>query len=191
MNRVLLLSPYSGALSATIRGAGDQVMIASPETDPLNWPLVDFVVLFGWKNIIKEPWLNKYKGRMINIHGSYLPWNRGAYPNLFSWVYRTKKGASIHYVDEKIDMGNIIVRQEVDFKDAPHTTLESSYNAIKIECERLFERAWPTIRKGDVGGMKQEPNLGSFHTKAEALPIIEALPNGWATPVSRIECRSA
>lgn len=183
---MLLLSPYGSALIKAIRNAGDQVMVASPIESPENWPSVDFVVLFGWRHIIKEPWLTKYHRKMINIHASYLPWNRGAYPNLFSWIENTKKGVSIHYVDEGIDTGNIIVRQEVEFDRAPNTTLQSAYDALRIEAGRLFERSWPTIRRGEVIGMKQEPSLGSFHTMAQAKPIIDKLPKGWETPVRNL-----
>lgn len=161
--------------------------MASSTDDPINWPSVDWIVMFGWRNIIKEPWLTKYRRRMINIHASFLPWNRGAYPNLFSWIENTKKGVSIHYVSPDIDMGNIIVRQEVDFSQAPHTTLQSAYDALRIEAGRLFERSWPIIRRGDVIGMAQTPALGSFHTVAQARPIIDKLPKGWETPVNDLQ----
>lgn len=184
--RVLLLSPYGSALAKTLRANGDQVISGGQYTDPLEWPTVDFIVMFGHRQIIRDPILGKYKGRIINIHGSYLPWNRGAYPNLFSWVEDTPKGASIHHVDAGLDTGPVIVRQSVDFSQAPRTTLASSYDAIKFACEELFDRSWPRVRRGGVVGMEQRPELGSSHTSKEAEPIIAKLPKGWDTPVGEL-----
>lgn len=184
--RVLLLSPYGSAIARTLRHSGDFVITGGEYADPLEWPTVDFIVMFGHRQIIRDPILGKYKNRIINIHGGYLPWNRGAYPNLFSWIEDTPKGASIHYVDAGIDTGRIIVRQMVDFSRAPKTTLASSYDAIKIACEELFDRTWPRIRRGDIEGMEQVGALGTSHTTKEAEPIIAKLPNGWNTPVSEL-----
>lgn len=187
--RVLLLSPYGNGLARTIRAAGDQVVAPNGELNQEEFPNYDYIVMFGWRKIIKEPVLSLYKGRIINIHGSFLPWNRGASPNLFSWVNKTPKGATIHHVDSGIDSGPIIVRQLVDFANASATTtLKTSYEIIKCEAEHLFERSWPKIRakKGSVFGTPQNPNEGSFHTTKEANEIIARLPNGWDTDVSSL-----
>jgi len=185
--QVLLLSPYGGHIASTLQSRGDQVITGGNLVDPEQWPEVDFIVMFGHRRLIKEPTLSKYKGRIINIHGSYLPWNKGAYPNLFSWVENTPKGASIHHVNGGIDTGAIIVRQSVDFSDTSRTTLRTSYDAIKITCEELFDRSWGTIRKG-VDGVSQShfPLGGSHHNSKDAEPIIAKLSKGWDTPVSEL-----
>lgn len=186
--RVLLLSPYGTSLADTLRRNGDQVVSGGIYNDTLEWPNVDFIVMFGHRQIIREPILGKYTNRIINIHGSYLPWNRGAYPNLFSWVEDTPKGASIHYVDAGIDTGSIIVRDSVDFSEAPNTTLKSSYDVIRMTAERLFYRSWPHIRKGGVIGINQAViSHGSVHTQKEAEPIIAKLSRGWDTPVRELD----
>ena len=184
--RVLLLSPYGGHIANTIRNAGDQIVSGGNYVDPEQWPEVDYIVMYGHRRLIKEPILSKYRGRIINIHGSYLPWNRGSYPNLFSWIEDTPKGASIHHVNAGIDTGRIIVRQTVDFSKAPNSTLASSYNAVKAECEVLFARSWSRIRKGDVNGMEQVGALGTSHTRKDAEPIIAKLSKGWDTPVTEL-----
>lgn len=127
--------------------------------------------------------LSHYKDRIINVHASYLPWNRGSYPNLFSWVENTPKGVSIHHVNGGLDTGRIIVRSKVKFDGAPQTTLKSSYNALQDEAENLFDLTWHKIRLG-VQGMEQNPKLGSYHNSKDAEPIIARLPNGWDTKVS-------
>jgi len=184
--RVLLLSPYGSAIARVIKKAGDQVTFADLSAHPNTWPEADFVVMFGHRQIVKDPFLTKYKNRFINIHGSFLPWNRGAFPNLFSWVDNTPKGASIHYVNGGIDTGSILVRQSVDFSKAPNTTLATSYEIIKFSCEELFERSWCYIRTGELIGTKQDPRQGTVHTAKDAEPIISRLPRGWDTPVMDI-----
>lgn len=185
--KVLMLSPYGGGLIKTIRDAGDEIIHSAGPDMPRPWPEPDWVVMFGWRSILDSQFLKKYVGRTINVHGSYLPYNRGAYPNLFSWVDDTPKGATIHYVDEGIDTGRIIVRQDVSFFNTKNVTLKTSYDVIRLECENLFERSWARIRMGDVQGMAQEPKLGSYHTKTDAEPIIAKLSKGWDTPVDELK----
>ena len=53
---------------------------------------------------------------MINLHISYLPYNKGAHPNFWSWVKNTPKGVSIHLISEKIDAGDIIFQKKLIFQ---------------------------------------------------------------------------
>jgi len=184
--KVLLLSPYGDVLAHTIVSAGDEIVRVKTDSNPQEWPTVDFIVMFGWRNLIREPIISRYHRRIINLHGSFLPWNRGAYPNLFSWVENTPKGASIHYVDSGIDTGPIIMRHAVDFSKAPNTTLASSYDVIKFAAEEMFRKAWPVLRRRDVIGTKQDPRQGTSHTIKDAEPIIAALPDGWDTAVGKL-----
>jgi methionyl-tRNA formyltransferase len=188
--KVLLLSPYGSAIYKTLIDAGDEVEHHATTTDG-SFAATDWIVMFGWRKIIPAGVVWGFQNRIINIHGGYLPWNRGAYPNLFSWVGDTAKGASIHYVDEGIDTGNIIVRQDVSFFHTKNVTLRTSYDIIRLECEKLFERSWQRIRMGDVKGMAQDPKLGSYHTKAEGEAILAKLPKGWDTPVDWLKSNAA
>lgn len=57
------------------------------------------------------------KTPVLNLHISYLPWNRGANPNFWSFVENTKKGVTIHEIDEKLDKGKILLRKELEFDE--------------------------------------------------------------------------
>ena len=72
----------------------------------------DFLISFGYRYIISEAVLNKFKPNAINLHISYLPWNRGADPNLWSFIEDTPKGVTIHEIDEGIDTGDIIFKKK-------------------------------------------------------------------------------
>jgi methionyl-tRNA formyltransferase len=100
----------------------------------------DFILIvsFGYKKILKKNLLKKLKRPVINLHMSYLPYNRGAYPNMWSFINNTPKGVSIHEIDSKIDNGPIIFRKKISFKNEQNQTLKSTYEILFEEIENLF-----------------------------------------------------
>ena len=63
------------------------------------------------------------------MHISLLPWNRGYHPNIWSFLEDTPKGVTIHYINEGIDTGDIIVQKEIVI-DEDKETLKSSYEIL-------------------------------------------------------------
>ena len=62
--------------------------------------------------IISKKLINKYPNRIINIHPSLLPKFKGL--NTFARmlkIVKKKAGCTVHFVNEKIDSGNIIVQK--------------------------------------------------------------------------------
>jgi methionyl-tRNA formyltransferase len=55
----------------------------------------DFILSFGLRKIISENIIKKLKKPIFNIHLSYLPFNRGAHPNFWSFIENTPAGVSI------------------------------------------------------------------------------------------------
>jgi phosphoribosylglycinamide formyltransferase 1 len=85
---------------------------------------VDLVVLAGFMRVLKSPMLEAFPRRIINIHPSLLP----KFPGLEAWKQALAAGESltgctVHYVDEKIDHGDIIAQREVPIlpNDSPET----------------------------------------------------------------------
>ena len=64
-----------------------------------NAARADLIISFGYKKIINQNILNIVKRPIINLHISYLPYNRGKYPNYWSFVNKTPKGVTIHEID--------------------------------------------------------------------------------------------
>lgn len=89
----------------------------------------DLIVLAGYLVIVPEKLINKYEGRIINIHPSLIPSHCGAgYYGLKvheSVLARGNKvtGATVHFVDNGTDTGPIILQRAVDVKacDTPQT----------------------------------------------------------------------
>lgn len=163
---------------------GDDVLEWSDPVDKLciEQNRIDFAVIHGYRHIIKKSIINRLHQRIINLHISLLPWNRGADPNLWSFLDDTPKGVTIHYVDEGIDTGDIIVQREVDFKN-DHETLATTYQRLQAEIIDLFKLNWPLIRDERCSRLKQA-NGGTFHNFLDKRKYLNLLVDGWETPVS-------
>lgn len=80
---------------------------------------VDLIVLAGFLSIIDEEFVNKWKGRIINIHPSLLPKFGG--PGMYGIKVHeavlkageSESGCTVHYVDTGVDSGEIIAQRRV------------------------------------------------------------------------------
>jgi len=144
----------------------------------------DFVISYGYRHIIRNTAeLRRMDGRAINLHISYLPWNRGADPNFWSWIDDTPKGVTIHYLDAGIDTGDIIVQEKVVLN--PSSTLRSSYNDLHKAMIVMFKDYWPLIRRGSLGRHRQN-GKGTYHKTADKEAYWSRLQKGWDTPISDV-----
>lgn len=76
--------------------------------------------------------------KCINVHPGYNPYNRGWYPQVFSIINKTIIGATIHEIDEQLDHGSIIAREEVE-KFEVDTSLTLYNRILDKEIELLQE----------------------------------------------------
>ena len=97
----------------------------------------DYIISYNYKFIIKKDVLDLLPNKFINLHISYLPWNRGAYPNVWSFLDETPKGVSVHIIDEGIDTGDVLVQEKVPL-DEERETLASSYVNLHVAIRKLF-----------------------------------------------------
>src|SRR5579862_3291767 len=78
---------------------------------------VQLVALAGYMRVLKSPLLRAFEGRIMNVHPSLLP----AFPGLRAWEQALKSGAketgcTVHFVDEGVDSGPIIMLRAVQIK---------------------------------------------------------------------------
>jgi methionyl-tRNA formyltransferase len=182
--RVLLLSPYPALIQAPIVAAGDELVVSNEPPHAVDFN-VDLIMSFGYRYIIKPPLLTGLACSILNLHISYLPWNRGADPNFWSWFEDTPKGVSIHHIAAGIDTGDIVVQREVAF-DQNTETLATSFEKLRLAGCALFAESWPAIRTGALPGKPQQ-GTGSYHRVKDREPWWPRLPNGFDTPVRFIE----
>ena len=98
----------------------------------------DFIVSYKYRFIISHDIVAYMKRKIVNLHISLLPWNRGADPNLWSFLKDTPKGITIHYIDSGVDTGDILLQKEFDF-NLEEDTLKTTYDFLNKEIIRLFK----------------------------------------------------
>ena len=126
----------------------------------------DLIISFGYRKIIKNSYLKLSKRPILNLHISYLPYNRGAHPNFWSFANNTPKGVTIHEIDRKIDMGYIVFRKKIIFKKIKTLTFSETHKILIREIEKLFILNYYKIISGKY--LKKKINSkGSFHKSSE------------------------
>jgi len=120
-------------------------------------------VLFDY--ILKKELLDLFPAGVVNLHPSFLPYNRGQYPNVWSIVDQTPAGATIHIVDPGIDTGDIIAQRRVEVE--PIDTGASLYAKLETCCSELFVSVWPTIASGRATGTSQNDLQGTSHRRGD------------------------
>ncbi len=188
--KVLFLGYPDSQLIPFLERQGDSVIVQNDRfgLDWLELQKAEFLISYGYRYILKKEVLDRFSGAAINLHISYLPWNRGADPNFWSIIENSPKGVTIHYLDAGIDTGDIIAQKEVAF--GRNETLKSSYELLKRELENLFMVEWPKIRRG-TNGRTPQPSGGSYHAMKDKEPLLYLLSAGWDTPISVLEAYGA
>jgi methionyl-tRNA formyltransferase len=184
---IVFLGRADSAILAHLRAVEDEVVALEP-WDPIEPELLDeraprVVVSHGYKLIIRRPVLERLPGRIVNLHISYLPWNRGIDPNLWSFLEDTPQGVTIHHVDEGVDTGDIIAQRRLSFAD--DETLAGSYAALQDAMAELFREQWPAIAAGTASRRPQE-GPGTSHRYADRPAVEHLLTAGWDTPVGQL-----
>lgn len=116
-----------------------------------------FVTQFVAKEIID---LATYGG--INYHPSLLPKYRGG--SAIAWAIingETQTGVTIHYIDEGVDTGDIIIQEAVPI-EPEDTTVTLYYNKLYPLGVRLVAEAVRLIREGRAPRIPQDPRLASY-----------------------------
>jgi methionyl-tRNA formyltransferase len=124
-------------------------------------------VFFGY--IVKAPFLELFPRGCLNLHPALLPFNRGAYPNVWSIVERTPAGATLHYIDEGIDTGDIVAQREVPVEAVDSG--ETLYGKLERACVELFVDTWPVFKAGKASRTAQARDSGSFHRTSDVEKI--------------------
>ena len=141
----------------------------------------DFIVSFNYKYIIPDIIIKRYSNKIINCHCGYLPWNRGAYPNLWSILEDTPKGFTIHFVDKTIDTGDIIFQLEIFFDG--DQTLRSTYDYLIEQMIGLLKYHWHYLRKSINLQRFKQNGKGTYHTLKDFDSVKHVLTNGWDTKI--------
>ena len=110
---------------------------------------VEWVVLAGYMHVLTTAFLSRFPGRVINLHPALLPSFPGAHAIDDALAYGVRwTGVSVHFVDEGVDTGSIILQEPVEvLDDDTSETLAERIHAVE---HRLLPQAVQLCLDGRV-----------------------------------------
>jgi len=118
---------------------------------------VELIVLAGFMRIIGPDLLTAYRNRILNIHPALLPSFKGAHGIKDAFDYGAKvTGVTVHFVDDKMDHGPIILQEPVAIKQGDN--LESLEERIHKVEHKIYYKAIGLLASGKlkISGRKVE-----------------------------------
>jgi methionyl-tRNA formyltransferase len=185
---ILLLGPPRDSIVHVLSNRG---YVVDRSEDPLMLDeLLErqyaLVISYGYRHIISPEFIKLFDGRLINLHISLLPWNRGAHPNIWAILENTPKGVTIHRIDKGLDTGDILLQEELVL-DEESGTFASTYAFLLQRVEQLLVDNLSAILDNSLESRAQLSG-GSIHYKDDFERIAPLFAeNGWDTLV-RVAC---
>ena len=121
----------------------------------------DLAVSIFFDYILCQEFIDLFPQGVINLHPSYLPYNRGQYPNVWSIIEGTPAGVTLHHIDQGIDTGDIIAQRLTAID--PIDTGETLYRKLEQDSIELFKESWPLILSGNLKPQPQQLGVGITH----------------------------
>jgi len=124
----------------------------------------DIVISSGFEHKVPQEIIDVPEDGIVNLHPSYLPYNRGSHPYIWPLVDGTPAGVSIHFMTEEIDEGPVIDKEKV--KARPQDTSKSLRDRLMKKQAELFKENWERIKEGPKANDQME-NMGTTHYRKE------------------------
>ncbi len=126
------------------RGAFEQAMLAA-----LAAAGVELITLAGFMRILSGDFTARYAQRVINIHPALLPAFPGLHAQAQALAYGVKvTGCTVHFVDEGMDTGPIILQAAVPVEE--DDTEETLSQRILTQEHRLYPLALQLLAEGRI-----------------------------------------
>jgi phosphoribosylglycinamide formyltransferase-1 len=127
---------------------------------------VALVCLAGYMRLLSPWFIARFRGRILNIHPSLLPAFPGTGAQAAALAHGVRwSGCTVHYVDEDLDAGPIVLQAPVEVRDGD--TAGTLAARILAEEHRLYRRAIAlhldgrlTVRGRRVLGAGRAPSTG-------------------------------
>lgn len=101
---------------------------------------VELVVLAGFMRLLSPHFIKEYKNKIMNIHPALLPSFKGTHGIKDALDYGVKvTGPTVHFVDEHLDHGSIILQRCVEVKD--DDTEETLLERVHKEEHKIYPEA--------------------------------------------------
>jgi len=133
---------------------------------------VDLLISVHWDRLFSKAELQAPRIGALNLHNSYLPWNRGSHACTWAIVDRTPGGATMHWMDEGIDTGDILYQEPLSIMD--DETADQLYKrTVGIEV-KVFRVGMELLLAGNYRRTPQ-PKGGTIHYKRDFQRLIRAV----------------
>ena len=131
------------------RAYGNKIEFEKKIIETLQLYGVDLVLLAGYMRILGSEVIQAYRDRIMNIHPALLPSFKGLHGPRQALEYGVKvAGCTVHFVDEGMDSGPIILQSCVPVKD---DDTESTLASRILEQEhRIFPEAVKLFTEGKL-----------------------------------------
>jgi len=121
----------------------------------------DFIFSFYYRLMLKQPLLDIPPRGAFNMHGSLLPKYRGRVPVNWAIIHgETETGATLHYMTEKPDNGDIVAQQAVPI--LPNDTAHEVFQKVTVAAEMALHGVMPALLTGKAPRRKQDLSQGAY-----------------------------
>ena len=141
-----------------------------------------YIISFNYKHIVPADIIDYMQGKIINLHISCLPYNRGSAPNFFSFYENTPKGVTIHQMSAGLDTGDILLQKEIELNPEEETFV-TAYDKLLAEIKILLKENWEALRAGIIKPVKQSGE-GTYHTVKDYRQIVDGSDFSWDMNIS-------
>ena len=121
----------------------------------------DLFFSFYYREMLKSELLEIPKRGALNMHGSLLPKFRGRVPVNWAIIHgETETGATLHYMTEKPDNGDIVAQQAVPI--LPNDTALQVFQKVVVAAEIALNDVLPALLAGKAPRIKQDLSKGGY-----------------------------
>jgi len=131
---------------------------------------VDYIIGIHFPYIISKKLLEVPKIGFLNLHPAYLPFNKGWHTPSWAIIDGTPYGATLHFMSEKLDAGDIIFQEEVVVSSSE--TANSLYTKVLKKEYEVFVKAFDDIKNFKPNRVKQLIK-GTSHVKRDLEKVQE------------------
>jgi len=121
----------------------------------------DFVFSFYCRQMLKPPLLALARRGALNMHGSLLPLYRGRAPVNWAVLHGERRtGATLHYMADKPDAGDIVAQQAVPI--LPDDTAREVFEKVTVAAEICLDEVLPALVAGTAPRRPNDIAKGSY-----------------------------
>ena len=126
---------------------------------------LDFIIAVHFPYIVPHEVLTIPQIGVLNLHPAYLPYNRGWHTPSWAILEDTPIGATLHFMDEGIDTGDVIYQRKIEI--LPNDTADTLYRRLKQLEFNVFKEAWPLIVEKRITRHAQNLKVGTSHQRKD------------------------